>query len=190
MTRLVDWKVFCVHVLWVFQRGLVFPNYAFELNLIPCMCANLYFVHTNIFTPSELIIGCMCSAKHAQWTAAFETWRFYYENVLSSLLREVILLMSLWLNYNWQAPKTRCFPAFWISKLSLDRCLLKACIQMLCVEMKDQLWHQLLGTTEPLITAPGVTCQLEILRPGLACFEANSFTKNPSWIMTLLSDGG
>lgn len=51
--------------------------------------------------------------------------------------------------------------------------------------MRDELWHQLPGTTEPLITAPRVTCQLEILHPGLACFEANSSSKNPSWIMTL-----
>lgn len=56
-----------------------------------------------------------------------------------------------------------------------------------CVKMKDQLWHQLPGTSEPLITAPGATCQLEILCPGLACSEANSFSKNPSWIMTLLN---
>lgn len=33
------------------------------------------------------------------------------------------------------------------------------------------------GNTESLITAPGATCQLEILRPGLACFEANSSSK-------------
>ncbi len=50
--------------------------------------------------------------------------------------------------------------------------------------MKDQLWHQLPGTIEPLITAPGATCQLEILCPGLACFEASSPSKNPSWIMS------
>lgn len=43
--------------------------------------------------------------------------------------------------------------------------------------MKDQLWHQLPGTMETLITAPGASCQLEILRSGLAGFQASSSSK-------------
>lgn len=103
--------------LWCVEQSIWIEYYSV------CMCKFFYFFSLN-HPQSELMVGWMCSAKRAQWAPVFETWWFYYENVLSSLLREVILLMSLWLNYNWQLPKTRCFPAFEFQNLCwIDVCL-------------------------------------------------------------------
>ena len=115
------------------------------------VCKFVFCVHTFFFFFSiqmELSVAWIRSAYRAQWTAVFETWLFYYGNALSCLLEELVLLMSFWLSYNWQLPKTRCLPAFEFQNCAGLMFAQSTYSNAECVKMGDRLWHQLPGTVQ------------------------------------------